>query len=103
MLVLPVGTVVAGWHRGRCTGGEAGPQAVGDVRFDCVEVHWSSGEAYVTPVDDDCVGIAILSSKRGGFDAHFDEFPALRERVLGCQRGADIAAGPLRQRVASRA
>ena len=45
---------------------------------DCVEVHWSSGgEAYVTPVDDDCVGIAILSSKRGGFDAHFHEFPAL--------------------------
>ena len=71
---------------------------------DCVEVHWSSGgEAYVTPVDDDCVGIAILSSKRGGFDAHFHEFPALRERVLGCQRGADRAAGPLRQRVASRA
>ena len=50
-----------------------------------VEVHWARGaEAYVTPVADDCVGIAILSSTRGGFDSHFDEFPALRERVPGC-------------------
>ncbi len=57
----------------------------------------------MTPVDDDCVGIAILSSQHGGFDAHFHEFPALRERVLGCQHGPDRAAGPLRQRVASRA
>ena len=31
----------------------------------------------MTPVDDDCVGIAILSSQHGGFDAHFHEFPAL--------------------------
>ena len=38
-------------------------------------------EAYVTPVADDCVGIAILSPSRGGFDGHFDEFPALLERV----------------------
>jgi len=38
---------------------------------DSVEVHWASGaEAYVTPVADDCVGIAILSSGRGGFDCH---------------------------------
>ena len=45
---------------------------------DSVEVHWASGaEAYVTPVADDCVGIAILSSGRGGFDCHFDEFPEL--------------------------
>ena len=38
-----------------------------------VEVHWSrTAEAYVTPVADDCVGVAILSAGRGGFDRHFE-------------------------------
>jgi len=70
---------------------------------DCVEVHWANdAEAYVTPVADDCVGIAILTSRKGGFDAHFSEFPALRERVEGQAHGPDRAAGPLRQRVRSR-
>jgi flavin-dependent dehydrogenase len=70
---------------------------------DCVEVHWSSGaEAYVTPVADDCVGVAILKSSRGGFDAHLDDFPALRDRIAGHAHEPDRAAGPLRQRVASR-
>lgn len=70
---------------------------------DSVEVHWAAGaEAYVTPVADDCVGIAILSSTRGGFDAHFDEFPTLRERVHGHAHGPDRAAGPLRQTAHSR-
>ena len=40
---------------------------------DSVEVHWAPGaEAYVTPVADDCVGIAILCASRGGFDRHFE-------------------------------
>jgi flavin-dependent dehydrogenase len=70
---------------------------------DSVEVHWAPGaEAYVTPVADDCVGIAILSSTRGGFDGHFDEFPTLRERVHGHAHGPDRAAGPLRQTAHSR-
>lgn len=70
---------------------------------DSVEVYWARGaEAYVTPVADDCVGIAILSSARGGFDGHFDEFPALRERVDGHAHGPDRAAGPLRQTARSR-
>lgn len=70
---------------------------------DSVEVYWARGaEAYVTPVADDCVGIAILSSTRGGFDSHFDEFPALRERVNGHAHGPDRAAGPLRQTARSR-
>jgi flavin-dependent dehydrogenase len=71
---------------------------------DSVEVHWApSAEAYVTPVADDCVGIAILSSSRGGFDSHFDEFPALKDRVNGHDHGPDRAAGPLRQKARSRA
>jgi flavin-dependent dehydrogenase len=70
---------------------------------DCVEVHWARGaEAYVTPVADDCVGIAILTSRRGGFDSHLDEFPILRDRVDGRTFGTDLAAGPFLQRVRSR-
>ena len=42
---------------------------------DYVEVHWSrDAEAYVTPVSEDCVGIAILTSRRGGFAEHLDCF-----------------------------
>jgi flavin-dependent dehydrogenase len=68
-----------------------------------VEVHWAPGaEAYVTPVADDCVGVAILSSTKGGFDGHFDEFPALKERVHGYSHGQDRAAGPLRQKASDR-
>ena len=45
-----------------------------------VEVHWSPwGEAYVTPVADDCVGVAILTSRQGKFDDQF-----------GCFQSADI-------------
>lgn len=70
---------------------------------DSVEVHWAPGaEAYVTPVAEDCVGIAILSSSRGGFDGHFDEFAALKDRVSGCAHGPDRAAGPLRQKARKR-
>lgn len=70
---------------------------------DYVEVHWARGaEAYVTPVGDDCVGIAILTSRQGGFDGHLDEFAALKDRVHGHVHGRDRAAGPLRQKVRSR-
>jgi flavin-dependent dehydrogenase len=70
---------------------------------DCVEVYWCDGaEAYVTPIADDCVGVAILTSRRGGFDEHLRAFPALQERVCGQADGHDRAAGPLRQRVLSR-
>lgn len=71
---------------------------------DLVEVHWSDqAEAYVTPVGDDCVGIAVLSAGRGGFDAKFAAFDELRQRVAGHEVGPDRAAGPLRQQVRSRA
>jgi len=71
---------------------------------DHVEVHWGrTAEAYVTPVADDCVGIVILTSRRGGFDSHFGDFAALAGRVKGCPHGQDRAAGPLRQKVRARA
>jgi flavin-dependent dehydrogenase len=70
---------------------------------DKVEVHWSSdAEAYVTPVGDDCVGIAILSAGRGGFEPKFAAFDELRQRVAGHEVGPDRAAGPLRQQARSR-
>jgi flavin-dependent dehydrogenase len=70
---------------------------------DYVEVHWAPGaEAYVTPIADDCVGVALLKSRRGAFDTHLAEFPALRDRIQGRPHEPDRAAGPLRQRVSSR-
>ncbi|MFD6335600.1 NAD(P)/FAD-dependent oxidoreductase [Streptomyces niveus] len=67
---------------------------------DFVEVHWSRhGEAYVTPVGDGLVGVAVLSRERRGYAEHLARFPELApllgERPAGGVRGA----GPLRQRV----
>lgn len=73
---------------------------------DTVEVHWATGaeaaEAYVTPVADDCVGVAILTAQQGGFDAQLARFPVLQRRLAGRPHGPDRAAGPLHQRVRSR-
>jgi len=71
---------------------------------DLVEVYWSSlGEAYVTPVADDLVGVAILTSVRGTFGSHLDAFPALKERLKGAAPASSVmGAGPLRQRVKGR-
>ena len=70
---------------------------------DCVEVYWARDtEAYVTPVGDGCVGVAILTSTRGNFDDHLTQFPQLTERIQAVPHGRDRAAGPLRQRVRSR-
>lgn len=69
---------------------------------DTVEVYWAAHtEAYVTPVADDCVGVAILTSRQGKFDDHMAEFPALAARLAGAEGGPARAAGPLRQRAAS--
>src|SRR4051812_24759258 len=68
---------------------------------DLVEVHWSGrAEAYVTPVADDLVGIAVLGPGDGTrFDAWLAEFPQLRERVAGAEPASTVrGAGPLRQR-----
>jgi flavin-dependent dehydrogenase len=71
---------------------------------DTVEVYWARDtEAYVTPVADDRVGVAILKSEQGKFGDHLLEFPALTARLDGVPHGPDRAAGPLRQRVRSRA
>ncbi|MFF0271462.1 NAD(P)/FAD-dependent oxidoreductase [Kribbella sp. NPDC004536] len=71
---------------------------------DLVEVYWSPlGEAYVTPVADDLVGVAVLTSARGSFDSHLDAFPQLKHRLRGAvPAGTVMGAGPLRQRVRAR-
>ncbi|GAA4592841.1 NAD(P)/FAD-dependent oxidoreductase [Planotetraspora phitsanulokensis] len=70
---------------------------------DFVEVHWApGGEAYVTPVGDDLVGVAVLSSRRRAYDDHLSEFPDLLAR-LDCPAATPVrGAGPLLQRVRSR-
>lgn len=64
-----------------------------------VEVHWSRwGEAYVTPVEPDLVGVAILS--RGRPDLAW--FPRLARHLEGASRGPARGCGPLRQVVSCR-
>ncbi|KJK35671.1 monooxygenase [Streptomyces variegatus] len=70
---------------------------------DFVEVHWSRhGEAYVTPVGDDLVGVAVLSRRRRGYDEHLAGFPALTASLHGPAATEVRGAGPLRQRVRRR-
>ena len=67
-----------------------------------VEVHWAPGaEAYVTPVADDLVGIAVLTDRGTRFEEALAGFPVLRDRLTG-ERSAVLGAGPLRQRASRR-
>jgi len=71
---------------------------------DHVEVHWAAhGEAYVTPVGDDLVGVAVLSKRRIPLSESMTEFPHLRERLDGARVVTSVrGAGPLRQRTTRR-
>jgi flavin-dependent dehydrogenase len=64
-----------------------------------VEVHWSRwGEAYVTPVEPDLVGVAILSRER----PDLAWFPRLAHHLQGASRGRARGCGPMRQVVSRR-
>lgn len=66
-----------------------------------VEVYWREGcEAYVTPVDDDLVGVALLwSGRSGGFDFLLEGFPELAARLAGATEASRTrGCGPLRRR-----
>lgn len=71
---------------------------------DLVEVHWSPlVEAYVTPVDDHTVGVAVLGPRPLDHDASIAAIPALAERLTGAHAvSAPRGAGPLLQRSRSR-
>lgn len=64
-----------------------------------VDVHWApAGEAYVTPVAPDLVGVAILGDQRGSFDDLVRDHPLLLAKLDGAERTRVRGAGPLRQR-----
>jgi flavin-dependent dehydrogenase len=74
---------------------------------DLVEVHWTGDcEAYVTPVADDEIGIAVLGGAgAGNLDARLAAFPGLLKRVRperAVSGSDDRGAGPLRQDVRRR-
>jgi flavin-dependent dehydrogenase len=66
---------------------------------DFVEVHWSRwGEAYVTPVAEDLVGVAVLTAHK----PDLAWFPTLARRLGSTPPGRARGCGPLRQVVARR-
>lgn len=70
---------------------------------DFVEVYWShAGEAYVTPVSDTMVGVAVLSSARRNYDGLLADFPALTARLSASDKTQVLGAGPMRQRARTR-
>ncbi|WP_282205291.1 NAD(P)/FAD-dependent oxidoreductase [Kitasatospora fiedleri] len=70
---------------------------------DLVEVHWSRhAEAYVTPIADGTVGVAVLGTARLPFDRQLASFPALLDRLGDAPAGPVRGAGPLRQRAGAR-
>jgi len=68
-----------------------------------VEVHWADGsEAYVTPVGEDRIGVAVLTDARRPLRDLLTAFPVLAERI-GAHDVEDVrGAGPLRQRARHR-
>lgn len=61
-----------------------------------MEVHWSRrGEAYVTPLGDGLVGVAVLSRERRSYDEHLTAFPRLAAALSGRDAGPVRGAGPL--------
>jgi flavin-dependent dehydrogenase len=70
---------------------------------DHVEVHWSRHvEAYVTPVAEDLVGVAVLGPSGTGYDEALEDLPALRSRLRGAAAVTTLrGAGPLRQRASA--
>ncbi len=71
---------------------------------DVVEVHWGArAEAYVTPVADDLVGVAILGPPRTDFDSTLAAFPDLAARLAGAPADGPVrGAGPLLQHTSAR-
>ncbi|MDN3250408.1 NAD(P)/FAD-dependent oxidoreductase [Streptomyces mutabilis] len=69
-----------------------------------VEVHWAAhGEAYVTPLGPELVGIALLTSQRAPFATQLQRFPELAARLPAETASSPVrGAGPLRQQTLAR-
>lgn len=72
---------------------------------DLVEVHWSpAAEAYVTPVGERTVGVAVLGPRPLDQNAVLASLPELAARLEGVETvGTTRGAGPLLQRARARA
>lgn len=70
---------------------------------DRVEVHLAdAGEAYVTPVSSETIGVALLCSGGGRFDELLGAFPTLRRRLETSEPASeDRGAGPFDRRLAT--
>lgn len=84
----------AGFRKRRGTQRRIGMRAHFEVRpwTDYVEVHWAKrGEAYVTPVSEERVGVALLGqSPLRPFEEWLGEHPVLVERLHGSRRVTGI-------------
>jgi len=71
---------------------------------DLVEVHWGPmAEAYVTPVADDLVGVAVLGPQGTDFGDAVAALPSLAARLAGAPADGPVrGAGPLLQRTRTR-
>ncbi|PRZ09710.1 flavin-dependent dehydrogenase [Isoptericola sp. CG 20/1183] len=71
---------------------------------DLVEVHWGPrAEAYVTPVADGLVGVALLGPPGADFDVELATIPELATRLAGAVPDGPVrGAGPLRVRTTAR-
>ena len=65
-----------------------------------IEVHWAEeAEAYLTPVGPGTVGVAVLTTRRGGWAEQLERFPAVEALLRGAEPASEVrGAGPLRQR-----
>jgi flavin-dependent dehydrogenase len=71
---------------------------------DFVEVYWADGaEAYVTPVGNEMVGVAMLTREiSANFDHLLERFPSLQRRLsIGRVASKDRGAGPFGHRPVS--
>ncbi|MFL6179921.1 MAG: NAD(P)/FAD-dependent oxidoreductase [Actinomycetes bacterium] len=68
-----------------------------------VEVHWgSTGEAYVTPLGDELVGVALLGGRGEPFADRVLELDALEPRLRDAAPvGRVLGAGPMRRRAST--
>ncbi|MGF0115690.1 NAD(P)/FAD-dependent oxidoreductase [Promicromonospora sp. Marseille-Q5078] len=71
---------------------------------DLVEVHWGPRvEAYVTPVADGLVGVALLGPAGVDFEAELATLPELAGRIAGATPDGPVrGAGPMRVRSSAR-
>jgi flavin-dependent dehydrogenase len=71
---------------------------------DLVEVHWTPTiEAYVTPVGDELVGVALLGPRKMDYAASLAAIPALSARLDRAPAASQLrGAGPFRQRTRRR-